>query len=232
VAAPWTQLLEIRWRPALTFYEKRTEILRCLDDSKLLEAFRVETDHVDARLTKPGHALRVRQDGLILEILGQHADADLGWSCVLAALNRINPENMIVGSRYQHLEQLDGPFEVAVKAARDRFLLVPDGEEIEDWALVVNLPRAATVELGIIRNVEAIPRLTRSVGGMTSAKVQDASGFWRGVEFPPAALFADSHWPGTVVGANPDEARSAWAAGRQRANDITDHLHAKLAVAV
>jgi hypothetical protein len=232
VAAPWTQLLEIRWRPALTFYEKRTELRRCLADDKLLEAFRVDTDHVDARLTKPGHALRVRQDGLILEILGQGADADLGWSCVVAALERIKPENMIVGSRYQHLEELDAPFEVVVKAARDRFLVSPDGEEIEDWALVVNLPRSATAELGIIREVEAIPRLTRSVGGMSSARVQDAPSFWHGVQFPGAALFVDSHWPGSVVGANPDEAHHAWAVGRDRANDLTEHLLAKLAVAV
>src|SRR5664280_577937 len=53
VAAAWTQLLEMRWRPTLTFYEERTGILRCLEEDKVLGAFRVHTDHVDARLTKP-----------------------------------------------------------------------------------------------------------------------------------------------------------------------------------
>jgi hypothetical protein len=232
VAAPWTQLLELRWRPALTFYEKRTAILRCLDDDKLLQAFRVHADHVDARLTKPGHALRVRHNGLILELLGQNADPDLGWSCVLAALDKIKPENIIVGSRYQHIEPLDGPFEVAVRAARDRFLAAPDGEEIEDWALIVNLAGSATAEFGIIRGVEAVPRLTRTIGGMSSADVQDGEGFWQDVNFPEVALFADSHWPGSVVGADPAEAREAWTAGLGRANDLAEHLYAKLTVTV
>jgi hypothetical protein len=198
----------------------------------VLGAFRVKTDYVDARLTAAGHALRVRQDGLTLEVLGRDTDPDLGWSCAHAALLKINPDSAIVEARYQHLEPLDGPFDVAVRAARDRFLAVPDGEEIVDWAMIVNLRDLATAEFGIIRDTEAIPRLTRSAGGMKSSNVQNAQGFWQDVRFPEVALFADSHWPSGIVGDKPDEARDAWGVALGRANDLAEHLYAKLTVAV
>jgi hypothetical protein len=233
VAVPWTHLLEMRWRPALEFYEERTAILRCLDNEKLLGAFRVQANQIDARLTKRGHALRVRQSGLILELLGQDADLELGWNCVVTALQKIKPKSVHVHSRYQHLEPLDGPFDATVRAARERFLLVPDGEEIVDWAMIVNLPGQATAEFGIIRDDEAIDRLTRDAGSMGESEgVQNGAGFWRSAAFPEVGLFIDSDWPEIRVGDEPQEARDAWGTQLRRATEFADNVYAKLTVAV
>ncbi len=67
---PWTQSLAVRWGPALTFYRRHVEILD--DNDKVLRAFRVGEDQIDARILT-GHELSVGRNGLSLEIFGQDA---------------------------------------------------------------------------------------------------------------------------------------------------------------
>jgi hypothetical protein len=220
----------MNWRPALSFYEKRTEILRCLDDKKVLRAFRLAADHIDARLTRPGQELRVRQSGLALELLGQDADADLAWPCVVAALERIEPENTTVNARYQHIIPLELPFKEAVAIARDRFIKLPS-LPVSDLALVLNLEQGCMIEFGIVGPGEAIPRLTRTVGQMRPADVPHFAGFWEHSDIPDVALYADSLWPGLpAAGENYDGVREAWSQTRDRASEVVDSLYAEISV--
>ncbi len=229
MADPWTQTLELTWRPALTFYEERMAILRCLDDRKVLRAFKVDPNRIDARLIKPGHELQVRHNGLVLELLGQDADLELAWACVVAALDLIKPTNTTVSARYQHIIELDGPFDQTVRVARDRVLSMPDQPEIEDWAVLMTFTGPSTVEFGVIRDDEAIPRLTRSVGRMQGRDHQQTE-YWYGldVKFPEVGLFADSRLAGPQIKGGPDEIRNWWLSARDRAGNFADTLHEKV----
>jgi hypothetical protein len=242
--APWTQSVSVRWRPALRFYTKGVEILGDLDERKVLRAFKVGVDQIDARILS-GHELSIRQGGLWLEIFGQDADVDEVWEFVVSAVETIKPAAMGgVGTQFQHLVPLDVPYDVALPLSRDSFLRPPPGgEEITDWALVVNLAGGAatepanagpSVEFGVVSGREAMGRLTREVGGAASI---GGSGLnsrvrWQQVEFPAVALFADSAWPQdpTIETKGLPDVRAYFDATRERACKFVESMGEQIRV--
>jgi hypothetical protein len=237
-SAPWTQTLSLRWRPAVTFYATRIDILGEFDAKKALRAFRVGDDQIDARVLG-GHELSVRHNGLTLEIFGQDADLDPVWDLLTIAVEKVEPGHFVrPTTQFQFIQPLDLEYEEAIALASASFLVPLGAEEIVDWALVVNLPggpgtRAAnlgpSVEFGVIRAEEARPRLTRSIGRTASVSTSALPGLqWQDAEFPPVGLFADTVWPEVAELTELAEVRAYMDSTRERACTFVGQLFGKI----
>jgi hypothetical protein len=227
VAAPWTPTLHLSWRPALTFYEKGVEILRCLDERGVLRAFRVGDDRVDARLLDANHELTVRHNGLTLDLFGVDADVDSAWECVVAALQKLELDKATAMAKFQHMVPLGIPFDEAVAVGSRRFLSLPSTVKVADWALLINPDPGSSVEFGIVGAHEAIDRLTRRAGRMRMGQDASNASRWANTAFPDVALFADSFWDGPQVEGE-QAVRAYWNSARDRAASFIDALYEKI----
>lgn len=243
MATPWTQSLSLRWRPALSFYATRIAILEELDNAKVLRAFRVGDEQIDARILA-GHELSVSQNGLSLEVFGPDADVDEVWAYVDQAVRKVAPAQMGgAATQFQHIAPIDMPYDAAIAAATASYL-PPLANEIVDWAVIVNLPgglgnmpanRGPSVEFGIINEGEARMRLSR-VGSRTTSRMQQSQlpgSRWESTTFPAVALFADSTWPQHVSPAGVEslaDVREYLDATKEQAGRFVDHLYENITI--
>jgi hypothetical protein len=238
--APWTQTLSLHWRAALPFYAERVAILEEFDHLKALRAFRVGVDQIDARILD-GHELSVRFNGLSLQIFGQDADVDEVWRFLTIAVEKVSPGVMGGAStQFQHLVALDLPYDDAVPAARDAFLAPLAGEEVQDFALLVNLPGSGdapgnhgpSVEFGVIHRNEAELRLSRVVGRIREDATTQLppSQRWETKDFPETGLYAVSGWSEGVGSADLADIRGYLESTRGRAGEFVECLYEKMIV--
>ncbi len=236
MVAPYTQSIELTWRPELRFYERRVSILQSFDDRGMLRAFRFQENFVEARLFESRDLLRVGQGGLELQLSAPSADPGRAWSAVELALSSIEPKQpRNVVASFQHLAPLDLPFGVAIERAYGSILCPLDtpGIHFGDWAVLVDFdmpghPAASgQVEFGIIRAHEAEERLTRSVS-RTGFQRRQASDDWDG--FADVSLFSDGK---ITIAADPavnlaEEAPKFWRAAREEMGTLVAALQSKI----
>jgi len=233
--APWTQGIEVAWRPELRYYEARIAILRDLEDAGDLAAFMVRDDAVYARLFDGDVELSVRQNGLNLALHQPTGDFEESWKVASAVLGRIKPsEPLGVTVRFQHVETVEMEFREAIEAS-SRALLIPSYvgvARLKDWAMLMDVEVVegvdTTLEFGIVRAAELPARLARMLGRI-SHEHRAAQSTWLGIEFPDVALFIDSAWvskesSGEITDDLAGATLGLWAAARTEADMLAEAM--------
>ena len=213
---PWTQTIQIQWRPELRFYEVRIAILRMLEDREILKAFRVGEDFVDAQLFDARTQFSVHQSGLSLSLSHPEANLGLAWEAITIAIAQVRPaEARRVLCAFQHIAELPSSFDEAVRAGAKGVLQSRvSSAEASDWAVLLDVQVAGEpslqgqVEYGIVRARELADRLARRVGRMRESPVLDRQ-LWTNVQFPQVALFADTRLEAQTDAAADDLAATA-----------------------
>jgi hypothetical protein len=230
---PWTQGIQIGWRPELRFYEVRIAILRMLEDLEILKAFRVGDNFIDAQLFDGTILMSVRQNGLNLTLAQPEADIGLGWDALTAALAQVRPAHpRNIASVFQHVCELPMSLDDAIRAGARAVPGPRLSGAVSDWAFLMDLRVAGKLnlrgqlEFGIVRAEELAPRLSRQVGRMSSSPMLDED-LWTKVQFPPVALFADTRLVTEEVSSTDELATSAKAAiaeSETEASALVDEL--------
>lgn len=238
--SPWTQSLRLSWRPELSFYEKRVELLKAFEEQGVLRAFRVEESLVDAQLFDSRDRLTVRHNGLDLQLLATNADPERAMQALEIALDAVNPANTWhISSSFQYLVDLQLSFEEAVKSAYGRLLgnLNSSGDPFGDWAVLVDLhlgsfPSTGQIEFGLIRDTEAPARLSRTAGRMGNASGRNDAELWHNTKFPAVALFADGraedHLKEPLDKGLVATVTDFWSASRREVGTLVERLHSIL----
>jgi hypothetical protein len=239
VPSPWTQGLSIAWRPELSFYEKRVDLLKAYEEQGVLKAFRVEESAVDVQLFVSRDRLAVRQNGLDLRLLAAGAEPDRALEALKIALDAIGPRSpWSIRCTFQYLIGLDLEFEQAVNLAYGSLLGdISSSGRLGDWALLIDMnegasPSTGQIEFGLIRDSEAPARLSRDAGRMGKASGRSDQGLWSSIQFPPVALFADVRAEQRLEQMFDDglatTARDFWNASRDEMGELVAGLHSKL----
>jgi hypothetical protein len=238
---PWTQGLSISWRPELSFYEKRVDLLKAFEEQGVLKAFRVEESSVDAQLFGSRDRLTVKQNGLDLRLLALDAEQGRALEALDIALDSIRPRSpWRLSYSSQYVMGLDLDFEKAVQLAYGRLLGDLNGSadgSFGDWAVLIDLnlgdfPSTGQIEFGLITADEAPARLSRNAGRMGGASGRSDQEPWRNTEFPAVALFADGRGEQMLQqfpeGGLAATARDFWNASGTRMGELVEGLHSKL----
>lgn len=240
VTEPTTQSIRLRWHPELRFYEQRTMILRKLKDDRLLQAFRVGEETIDAQL--PGWRwLSMWQSGITLNVLTDDVDVDASWDVLCSMVEQIEPlQYTHARASYQHLAELPIRFSEAVTRSYERLYqgsLGTDEVTVGDWALLADLQAAGPprsegkIELGIVQPQE-VPLRLRQMGGRATGMQHLGQRDWQPSEFKPVSLFADSDLTRHVQKGRErtflDEAGTFWDTSRRQMGRLVDELRSKL----
>jgi len=240
VPSPWTQGLSIAWRPELSFYEKRVDLLKAYEEQGILKAFRVEESSVDVQLFVSRDRLTVRQNGLDLRLLAVNAERDRALEALKIALDSIGPRSpWNIKCTFQYLIDLDLEFDQAVSLAYGRVLGdIGANGRLGDWALLIDMPpqgefpSIGQIEFGLIRDSEAPARLSRDAGRMGNASGRSDQQLWNSVQFPAVALFADVRVERRLEqisdGGLAATARDFWNASCEEMGELVAGLHSKL----
>jgi hypothetical protein len=239
-SSPWTQGLSIFWRPELSFYEKRVDLLKAFEEQGILKAFRVEESSVDAQLFASRDRLTVRHNGLDLRLLASGADQDRALGALDIALESIEPRSpWRLSYSSQYIVGLDLGFEEAVERAYGRLMGDLNGSAggpFGDWSALVDLrfedfPSTGQIEFGLITGDEAPGRLSRNAGRMAGSGQSDEV-LWRNTEFPGVALFADGRADQDLrqryEGGLAAITRDFWNASSVKLGELVEGLHSKL----
>ncbi len=231
MADPWTQTLELGWRPSLKFYENRVAILSELDERRMLREFAVQESHIGARLIPAGTQLAVRPDRLTVGVLTQKSDLEPAKRSVEIALGKLGDLSIYWWSaRFQFVIPLDSSFEAMVEAGvRTLVPVLPSGVGPTDWATVLDLAgdgMTGHAEYGIIRASEAVDRLTGVVGRSDQSDWGAES--FTDLELPDVALFLDCRWAASWAGGAADEIWNYWSAARELSAGVADTLNTAL----
>jgi hypothetical protein len=236
---PWTQRIEARWRPEISFFEHRYEILRHLEAAKLLSAFRMlPSERISVRLGDAKHELLFGPDRIVLTLRAVDADTERLDVAAGLVIDAIKPRRSL---RPQIDLQYLIPLDVAYAEARTTGLRRLVGDEpvgngaLVDWALTTDgvLENPAVrfnVEIGVVERDEIPPRLTRRVGRFDAraGELADES-FWDDdTTLPAVAFFADGVWlPEERLPEGDTHAglRRAWRTGVDEMARIVLELH-------
>jgi hypothetical protein len=196
----WTQAVELRWRPELGFFEKRSDILRQLELDGLLEAFQWEADAVTVRLGRFA-ALRLAVNGVSVYRGSPQGNNEQVQRALQRCLDLLTPTDVLfAGTRFQILEAIQGdPVELqgrtgALVAAE----LTPDACPT-DWALLMDgtserAESAFQVEFGVVSRNEAEFRI-HSYGGQMKINANPALVQPDHEELPECAIYLHWYWP-------------------------------------
>ena len=228
------------WRPELRFYEKRLEILRHLEETGAMWAFRAEEAIAAARLFDAWHQLAVRQDRASLYLLAPDTNADAGWAAFEHAVGVIEPRvprNMVVS--FQFLVPLDLSLNEAIGRGNQRIITPLESGKIEtgDWAILLDLTlpteeAAGQTEFGIVEPEEVPERFARTAGRVSFMDPpQVSAALWEDEAFPSVSLFADISFYRSVGEKDADTlvaVRSFWDTARGEAASLVAGLKSKL----
>ncbi len=172
---PRVQTLQLSWRPALRFFEERTQLLRDLEVLGLLQAFQWEESRVSARLADHQYIV-LGPTGATLQVMSHKADHQAVSQALRATLLRIDPKDVTLNwVDLRLLLPVDMEGAEAQKLTANR--LFPDLSPSavgDDWAALVDghsaeLGASFQMQFGFVRPEEMPPRLT----AITSFQVGD-----------------------------------------------------------
>jgi hypothetical protein len=226
------------WRPALTFYENRTHILRTFEGQRILRAFRFADNEIAAQLFDSRDRLTVGQSGLSLMLDDPRSDSARAWTALEEAFTTVNPADprgMQVSLK--HLVPLRLDFQEAVARGYGTVLgsLGTTAVRFGDWALLVDIalsgdaPAQGQIEFGIVHREEAHARLSGEVGRTVIDDEHPGISSDSSV-FPAVSLYShfwvqqDARtWKGPTF---LESARAFWDRARQEADLLVESLHA------
>jgi hypothetical protein len=226
---PWTQALWLFWRPRLTFYERRIEFLRVLDERKELVSFSVEETNITAEVDR-GLSLTLEEGSLHLRVGAGDRRALIEPAKL--ALDMVAPDRfrqMILTT--QHVFPVDADYTAARQIAIATTLgQAARSHPLSDFALLLDgVPRSFAgefhAEFGVVSATELPARLARRIGRMSVHAPTEADDQWADRPLPDVALFTDSAW---VARPDPTPDRidwiDFWETALEDANMFADEL--------
>jgi hypothetical protein len=198
---PFTQRVEIAWGRTLRFYEHRIQLLRSLEDARLLKGFRVGVQDVGGRIKSANQELEASPVRLELVALSPDADTDALLTAAGLAIEVVQPPGVhSIRVLLQYLESLPADYDKA-RASSGKALLSHAAPSIpvKDWAVIVDEePRdelSCQYEFGIVERAEIPGRLSRQVGRMRGRdQAPPPEERWSTDELPAVAFFLDGIW--------------------------------------
>lgn len=233
VPDPYTQSMNLIWRPELRFYERRVSILESFEAEGMLRAFRVQENFINARLFDSRDLLTLRQNGLELQLETPDSDPERAWVAVEMALSSLQPtQPRLLGATFQHVAPLDVPFDVAIGHSFGRILgaFGAAGIKFVDWALLVDMEKSeewsgsGQIEFGIVRAKEVPDRLARRAGRTGDAR--DVADAWTVDRFAEVSIFSDCTL-GALADPSEDLASQAgrfWARARKETGTVVQRI--------
>jgi hypothetical protein len=199
-SGPRSTVVDLRWRPCLAFYEHGVEVLRFLDNAGLLRQFKVEKDHVNARLTT-GTDLRVGVLGVTFTAPAGSLPVDAVRLIVNHIAQELQPADLEAKIILAYLEPLrwDLTYEHACMAATAAWLPgVASAAAAYDSATLIDgrsqrYDIRFQAEFGIVDADQIPARLARALGNRIGGPVMSMAD-QAGLDVPPLAVFVDSSW--------------------------------------
>lgn len=200
---PWTQAVEVRWRPEPWFFRRRSEILNGLDEAGLVRAFIWQEREFGVQISDFA-SFQISHRGALLHLVSPTASREPLAEALDIGLRLLEPRAVgIRGIWLHHLLPLDSDARQAQVAAARQSAAESLGPEVQtlDYALLLDgrsdlLHTSFQVEWGIVGAVEVPDRLTRlasRVGFETTAElVAPLDPDLR--EVPPTAMLFDWYW--------------------------------------
>jgi hypothetical protein len=198
----WTQHVEVRWRPEIRYFEHRYEVLRRLEESDLLGAFRaLPNERLAVRVGDAEHEMIFGVDHVELTILSPAGDRERMFAALQIVEELIAPRRIL----RPHIDaQFVVPLEVGYDdARRDIVVSALDtaeigGVELSDYAAMLDGITDAgdttvLAEYGIVEQEELPARLARTTGRFPGLGREAVSTHqWKvDQDLPESAFFAD-----------------------------------------
>ena len=229
----------LRWKPAIRFFEHRSELLRAFEDAGTLTAFRWRDQALGLRLG-PHREIEVRPDGLRIETKSPDLRCVDAGSALSLIFESIVPEQVVFSAlSVRSLIAVDGASSAVAAASGRKLAQGLDSEATAvDWAMLLDgtsgsLRAAFQVEYGIVSAEEASTRLSGVRRGRIAALGDEYGPEGPGSlaldlgNIPSTALFADWRWSLEHVLAGRDLSAAVvglWG----RVLDESEHLTAEL----
>lgn len=193
------------WPTSLTFLERRTHILRALEERNLLAAFRWSEDVTGVLLGASGFA-EISSRRAEVHLVGSAEDLEKGRVALEIILSETEPEWVSVDSVLaQVLLPVDLPYLDARRRLASTGAQGMADTQSTDVAILLDgqagdPPVRFQVEYGVISDEEAPDRVARRVGRMSGPRSMPPlpGNFFEQNGYPICSLFFDWLWvPGT-----------------------------------
>lgn len=194
---PWTQSIELAWRPELGFFDDRSALLRKLESLELINQFHWSADEVVVKVQEFA-TLRVGVDGASIYLASPRASADRVRQALQVALDHVKPKGVVmVLARIRHLVPINSTAREAQQLSAASVLgLALSDVRPTDYALMVDgvsdlLKAPFQVEFGVISDEEGAYRFSPGsgrMGGYSEPIPPDLEGL------PRCAAFFDWSW--------------------------------------
>lgn len=166
----WTQRVEVLWRSELGFFEKRTELLRELEDAGLLAQFRWTVDDVTVRIGQ-FEGITIGLAGATCFVTSPKVTSDRVRAALRMVLNSLQPRDVLLHNvhvrRFAEID--DVPKQAQLVSAAQLVTGWMPSATPTDWALLMDgqsrsAPGQFQVEFGVVSREEANIRLSRQIG--------------------------------------------------------------------
>jgi hypothetical protein len=189
------------WRPELSFTEKRSALLRRLEEAALLSEFKLGVDDVTVRIG-PFESIKVGVGGAICDVGSPTADVARVRIALEMTLDMLAPSDVVLHLlSIRCFEELDGnPAAIQVGSGGKLIAVAMPSAVPLDWALLLDgrargAPGQFKVEFGVVSGPEAAMRLSLPTIGRTGVSESGDVPFQPDTGgLPACALFFDWHW--------------------------------------
>lgn len=237
---PWTQDVQVLWRPELSFFEKRSALLRQLEEAGLLVQFQFGVDNVSVRIGEFEDFV-VGVGGANCRVLSPTADAGRVRLALDMALGALRPRDVVLaGLRIRCFEALEGSSPEALQAATGERLMsdwMPSATAV-DWAFLLDgrtgmAPGLFTVEFGVVSEEEAMLRLGAPHLGRVGPAELPFQPDTR--DLPACSFFFDWSWVASVAtnaGTEFAEVATAWDAILNASQKLSEEVRSGYMTAI
>jgi hypothetical protein len=228
--------------PELSFYERRTDVLRLLEARDLLKAFRFGERSIGIQLDEHV-SVEVESTGIKVKVFSPRINAAKAMAAVELVLSDLRPKQVTLASAsIQYLFPVSSPFGsvVALTAQELASELKPDAQAT-DWAVLLDGTSAAAgstfqVEYGMVDAEQARDRLRRRIGRMgdmvrtSEGRLPDLTDL---DDLPNCAFFFDWLWTPLTLIEDGDASRVsvAWDVLVEEGERLSRKLQARFSVA-
>lgn len=236
-----TQLVQLKWRPELGFYEQRSELLRDLEHEGLLEEFGWAVGEVRAKISDAEY-VTIGFDGVSGSVVGTGTSTERVRRAISRILDRLSPQSVVLESgQVRFVLPLDVKVAQAAAGLTGDLMGEVDGLRPIDCALLVDglserVGSPFKVEFGVVGREELVERLRYALGRLDALPAFSpipGAGALPGPPVPPAedvpacGLFFDWLWtPMLGLGGNiQTSATTAWDELMAETDRLSREMH-------